>query len=162
MAVLMGRLKQLAGAGEKYMSEVGTTPRAGEGHDETLIPLPDLADAAEPAFAVRDGKTLLRGGESASSGIRTFPRRYVCPETGARDVAEFLFGPSGKLYSFSQVHVSTSRPVPYTIGYVDFPEGVRVLAEIRASDPSVLTCDLPVELRAEGGAWFVVPVGNGA
>src|SRR3546814_10819332 len=40
-------------------------------------------------------------------------------------------GPEGVLYSFSTVHVSSSQPVPYTIGYVDFPGDVRVLAKVR-------------------------------
>jgi uncharacterized OB-fold protein len=70
------------------------------------------------------------------------------------------FGPRGTLYSYSTVHISASRKVPYTIGYVDFDNGVRVLAQIDA-DPSTLACDLPVEVRAEADRWFVVPVAQG-
>lgn len=68
------------------------------------------------------------------------------------------FGPRGNLYSFSTVHVSSSRPTPYTIGYVDFENGVRVLAAVEPTPDHKLACDQAVELRAEGERWFVVPV----
>jgi uncharacterized OB-fold protein len=71
------------------------------------------------------------------------------------------FGPRGTLYSYSTVHVSSSRPTPYTIGYVDFENGVRVLAQVEAG-ATPLACDQPVELRADGHRWFVVPVAGGA
>ncbi|MDB5819273.1 MAG: hypothetical protein JWQ11_2913, partial [Rhizobacter sp.] len=53
--------------------------------------------------------------------------------------------------------ISSSRPTPYTIGYVDFEVGVRVLAQVEANGVE-LTCDQPVELRADGDRWFVSPV----
>lgn len=138
------------------MSADDATP-AGQGYDESLLPFPDLGQMEEARVVEREGAVFLIGSESAGSGVRTFPAKPVCPVTGDRDMREFLFGPSGRLYSFSQIHVSANRPTPYTIGYVDFPEGVRVLAQVRGADPETLVCDCPVELRAEGADWFVVP-----
>jgi uncharacterized OB-fold protein len=120
-----------------------------------VAPLKDLTGQGSD-FELQDGQVLLRGSRSLSSGSLAFPAREVCLETGARDMVPMSFGPGGKLYSFSTVHVSSSRPVPYTIGYVDFENGVRVLCQIETSD-QMLQCDMPVQLRAEGERWFVVP-----
>lgn len=129
----------------------------GEIVPASLYPITDLAALSSPHFEIVDGQVLLRGSVSASSHSKAFPRREVCMETGARDMQDMLFGPFGTLYSFATVHVSSSRPVPYTIGYVDFPNGVRALAEIRASSDDALKCDLAVEVRSENDNWFVVP-----
>lgn len=132
----------------------------GAGFAADALPFPDLAGRGAD-FEVRDGQVLLRGSVSRSSGSKAFPARAVCLETGARDMEPMTFGPRGTLYSYSTVHVSSSRPVPYTIGYVDFDNGVRVLAQVEAGGTQ-LACDLPVEVRAEGERWFVVPVAQGA
>jgi uncharacterized OB-fold protein len=134
---------------------------AGQAYDETLAPLVDLGAPEHPGFVERGGEILLVGSQSASSGVRTYPPRSICPDTGARDMQPFMIGPNGTLYAFSEVQVSSSRPTPYMIGYVDFPQGVRVLADVRTSDPAALACDMPVILRAEGGGWFVSPFGAG-
>jgi uncharacterized OB-fold protein len=132
----------------------------GAGFAADALPFADLGTRG-PDFELRDGQVLLRGSVSRSSGSKAFPARNVCLETGARDMEPMSFGPRGTLYSYSTVHLSASRPVPYTIGYVDFENGVRVLAQVEA-DPSTLACDQPVELRADGERWFVVPVAQGA
>lgn len=69
------------------------------------------------------------------------------------------FGPLGALYSFSTVYVSSSRQVPYTLGYVDFPDGLRALARVREGR-AALRCDVPVVLRADDEDWWVEPVEN--
>ncbi|WP_424139530.1 Zn-ribbon domain-containing OB-fold protein [Roseomonas chloroacetimidivorans] len=138
------------------MSLLSPSRSSGTAWADDATPLRDLAQQ-QPAFEVRDGVVHLRGSVSRSSGSLAFPARAVCLETGARDMEPMTFGPRGTLYSFSKVHVSSSRPVPYTIGYVDFENGVRVLAQVEAPDEA-LRCDLPVELRADGDRWFVAPV----
>jgi uncharacterized OB-fold protein len=131
----------------------------GAGFAADALPFPDLG-ARSPDFELRDGQVLLRGSVSRSSGSKAFPARQVCLETGARDMEPMTFGPRGTLYSYATVHLSASRPVPYTIGYVDFENGVRVLAQVEAP-AAALSCDLPVEVRADGERWFVVPVAQG-
>lgn len=120
------------------------------------LPLADLG-ASAPPFVIRDGTVYLCGSVSRSSGSRAFPQRQVCLETGTRDMEPMTFGPRGNLYSYSTVHVSSLRQTPYTIGYVDFENGVRVLSLIEAAGQP-LHCDQPVELRADGERWFVTPV----
>lgn len=111
-------------------------------------PISDLDTIDLPAFVVRDGATFLLCTLTAQ-GRRSFPHM------GGAQCVEV--GPEGVLYSFSTVHVSSSQPVPYTIGYVDFPGDVRVLAKVRGPHHA-LRCDCAVRLASEGSEWFVEPV----
>ena len=139
------------------MTKSRSPTQAGEAADDAVRPIADLANGARGDVVIRDGVVMLRGARSASSGVEAFPARPFCPETGVRDMEEALFGPDAILYSFSTVHVSASRSVPYTLGYIDFPSGLRAFAHVRAR-PEALRCDLPVALRADAeGGWWVEP-----
>ncbi|TKR54455.1 hypothetical protein D7I39_15480 [Allopusillimonas ginsengisoli] len=142
------------------MKESTTTlDSQGASFGDEVLPFTDLREDEELPFVMQDGAVMLRGSRSQSSGSMAFPERYVCLETGSRDMEPFLFGPDGKLYSYTTIHVSSTRTVPYTLGYVDFPNGVRVLAHIEQDDANApIACDQPVQLRATGARWFVVPV----
>lgn len=130
---------------------------SGAGFSADAIPFNDMTEDG-PSFIEKDGEIYLRGSRSKSSGSLAFPMRRVCLETGSRDMEPFLFGPRGTLYSYTTIHVSSSRPVPYTLGYVDFPNGVRVLADVRVGGENAsLSCGQEVELRAIDDHWFVVP-----
>jgi uncharacterized OB-fold protein len=65
---------------------------------------------------------------------------------------ETLLARHGKLYSFSTVHVSSSRPTPYTLGYIDLDDGLRLLATL-AGDPKELAPDIPVSLISVSNGW---------
>lgn len=130
----------------------------GSGYGPDALPIDDMQEGAAKEFERIDGEVYLKGSKSRSSGGMAFPEREVCLETGARDMEPMLFGGEAVLYSFSTVHVSSSRPVPYTLGYVDFSNGLRVLANVVTDDPGALRCDQPVQLRATDDDWFVVPV----
>ncbi|WP_299790421.1 OB-fold domain-containing protein [uncultured Marivita sp.] len=138
------------------MTDDPTQAPAGDAVNDAVLPMDDLAPDPEGDFVVRDGAVMLRGARSASSGVEAFPARPICPETGAYDMEPALFGPEAVLYSFSTIHVSATRPTPYTLGYVDFPSGLRAFAHVRAP-ADALACDLPVVLRAEGSEWWVEP-----
>ena len=112
------------------------------------LPISDLDTAHMPEFVVHDGATFLICTQAAE-GHRNFP----LADGGER----VEVGPEGVLYSFSTVHVSSSQPVPYTIGYVDFPGDIRVLAKVRGA-LHALRCDSVVRLASEGAEWFVEPV----
>ncbi|MGF6779272.1 Zn-ribbon domain-containing OB-fold protein [Paraburkholderia sp. GAS334] len=142
------------------MPNMESTRTSGAAYANDALPFKDLEEPKPAQFIKQDGIVLLKGSVSRSSGYKAFPERDVCPQTGARDMRPTLFGPHGTLYSYSSVHVSSTRATPYAIGYVDFPEGVRVLANVEspAALKGELSCDIPVELRAEGDRWFVVPL----
>jgi hypothetical protein len=65
----------------------------------------------------------------------------------------------GKLYTYSVVHVAPKRySPPYALGYVDFPEGVRVLGQLTTADPSRIKIGMTVQ--AELGRIAVDEQGN--
>ena len=59
----------------------------------------------------------------------------------------------GKIYAFTIVERESLAPkgfkVPYSYGYVELPEGVRVLSKIIDWTPETLKLDAPVELIVE-------------
>lgn len=94
-------------------------------------------------MAVREGGS----GEPALSAV-------------TRDLAEgSLAGPasaSGRLCSWSTVHVSASRATPYTLGYVDLDDGLRVLA-LLDGDPGMLRIGASVQrVPGPGDLTFVL------
>jgi uncharacterized OB-fold protein len=66
---------------------------------------------------------------------------------------EVSLGNSGRLYAFSTVHVSSSRPVPYTLGFVDLPSGVRVLALLFGPTSELKIDDEVVVTAGDGSDW---------
>ena len=95
-----------------------------------------LADV-EPRFVApglvdiaTDGPTLI-AGRCKACGATSFPKAAVCTDCLSLDIATTHLGREGVLYSFSVVHQAPKGwTVPYTLGYVDLPEGIRVLAHI--------------------------------
>jgi len=105
---------------------------------EDLLPRPGW-------YTDADGTAWLRGSRCGQCGVLAYPARAACHRCGGTGPAPATLSAAGRLYSWSPVHVSASRPVPYTLGYVDLPEAVRVLALIDG-DPGELEPDQPVRL----------------
>lgn len=59
----------------------------------------------------------------------------------------------GKIYSFTFVERESLAPpgfkVPFAYGYVDLPEGVRIISKIIGWTPETLRVDAPAELVLE-------------
>jgi len=130
----------------------------GDSYGPDAQPFEDLVEDPSRDFTCVDGEVFLCASRSRSSGSIAFPQREVCLETGERDMEPLKVGGEARLYSFSTVHVSSSKPVPYTLGYIDFPNGLRVLANVVTDEPQKLRCDQRVQLRASADDWYVVPV----
>jgi uncharacterized OB-fold protein len=57
---------------------------------------------------------------------------------------------TGTLYTYTVVRQSTPAfEVPYVLGYVDLPEGVRVMAQIAGCEPEEVQIGMPVVLSLE-------------
>lgn len=143
-------------------TERGPNIPSGDVVKDHHLPLPDLAIDERQDFIVVDGVVKLIASRSASSDSLAFPQRSICQVTGARDMSAEHVGPHGSLYSFSTVHISATRETPYTLGYVDFEGGLRVLAEVRGASPDALSCDLSVTLASDGTRWWVEPFSAGS
>jgi uncharacterized protein len=95
-------------------------------------------------------------------GAAYFPRRLICFECRSTDLQEHLLSRRGGLYSWTTVRVSSSRPAPYTVGYVDLPEGLRLFATL-LGDSARLALDQPVQLQVRpDGGWAFAPSADDA
>ncbi len=95
--------------------------------DEVLLP---------ELFTTDDeGRVRLVAGYYKDSDSYTFPKYLVDPKSFSEDVEERPLSPTGILHSFTIVRRSMPEfPVPYALGLVDFPEGVRVMAQVETDN----------------------------
>jgi hypothetical protein len=93
----------------------------------------------------RSGDTVvLIGSRCSSCGVTAFPAADGCGSCGAGDAEPVELSTYGTLSGYTTIHVASGRrPAPYTVGYVDFPEPVRVFGQIAVPEPE-LTVGLPV------------------
>jgi len=119
-----------------------------------ILPL-ESDNSKEAQFTVLNTGPALRGSACKKCGNMSFPSSKTCNNCGSRDIENALFDGRGNLYSFSTIHISSTRQTPYTLGYVDLENGVRLLATI-ISDFANLKPDQKVELKAsENEFWFI-------
>jgi len=95
--------------------------------DEVLLP---------ELFTTDDeGRVRLVAGYYKDSDSYTFPKYLVDPKSFSDEVEERPLSPTGILHSFTIVRRSMPEfPVPYALGLVDFPEGVRVMAQVETDN----------------------------
>lgn len=73
----------------------------------------------------------LIGSRCPSCGAHFFPAREVCSGCLTEDLERVPLARQGTLYTYTVVRQSTPEfPVPYLLGYVDLPDGVRVLGRL--------------------------------
>ena len=97
--------------------------------------------------AVRDGLfeerpvPSLVAGRCAACGNHHFPRQPVCPYCSAEEIADARLAGPGRLWVHTAV---TAAPpgyrgeVPFGIGVVELPEGIRVVGRLTEADPARL------------------------
>ena len=132
----------------------------------TRVQSPDAPPTdTEPRFVAPDliqigakGVPRLMGGKCASCGALSFPKRKVCGECLAMEIVDAPLSSEGVLYSYSLVHQAPKGwDLPYVLGYVDLPEGIRILSHIEGALD---------QLRVDGNVQLGVgrvgtdPVGN--
>lgn len=110
--------------------------------------------APELVEVTSDGPRLI-GGRCGACGALSFPKAAVCSACLSEDLAAAHLSTEGRLYSFAVVHQAPKGwTVPYTLGYVDLPEGVRVLAHIEGEpgmDVAVRLATGEVGIDEDGG-----------
>jgi uncharacterized protein len=105
------------------MSEPGSSAEAG------VVPVADLGpiDVVETSSA---GLPSLRGSSCPVCQQTAFPPRDRCSRCYHSPQDKRLLDRQGSLYAFSTVHVSSTQPVPYILGFVDLPGDIRVLSKL--------------------------------
>jgi len=103
--------------------------------------------AADVTLAA-DGSPRLCGAECAACGTRIFPAAPVCPSCNSEEMKPLSLSGHGVLYAFSTVHVAPAAwETPYTIGYVDLPEGVRVFGKVEGASALVPDAEVGVSIE---------------
>lgn len=100
--------------------------------------------------APEDGQAHLLGSKCGNCGAVFFPQVSLCTECFKEGTLKvYPLSAKGKLYSFTIVERESLAPegfkVPYAYGYVELPEGVRVVAKIIGWTYETLKLDAPVE-----------------
>jgi uncharacterized OB-fold protein len=101
-----------------------------------------------------EGGGYLIGSKCSQCASVYFPRQTFCTACMAENtLADCALSKTGQLYAYTVVTRESIAPkgfeVPYVYGYVDLPEGVRVVSKIVGWDEATLTVDMPVELVVE-------------
>ncbi len=91
----------------------------------------------------------LLGSRCANCGCTSFPRSDTCPYCATEDPAPVELSRRGVLWAWTAV---TAAPpgyrgeIPYGVGVVELPEGVRVIGRLTESDPSALSSGQEMDL----------------
>ena len=119
---------------------------------EPPAPAPAGARARVPVreglFVDADPPSLVCG-RCARCGAHHFPRQPTCPYCSADSVDGALVHGPGRLWAYTAV---TAPPpgyggdVPYGLGVVELPEGLRVVSRLTEGDPASLRVGQETEL----------------
>lgn len=138
---------------------------------------------AEGLFTWPSERPQLLASRCRECGELSFPRQDGCPACTARSPEEVLLSRRGRLWTWTiqrfpppaPPYIGTSdrdRFVPFGVGYVELPEGIRVEGRLALNDPERLEIGMQMELALEDfvedaqGDRLVTfvfrPVGSGA
>ncbi|MFT4210505.1 MAG: OB-fold domain-containing protein [Microbacterium sp.] len=119
--------------------------------------IPDL-DTTMLSLETVSATGRLRGTRCTDCGARAFPARAVCHRCGGTSLASHDLGTTGRLYSWTTVRVSSTREIPYSIGYVDIDDEVRVLGRLVGESFEI---DEIVEVSIDDHGWAFVRATRG-
>jgi len=96
----------------------------------------------------RDGAPYLKGYRCKNCGQLDFPKLSPCPNCWGEEFETVKLSTSGKLYSVTDIFIGQAgMQTPYIFGYIDFPENLRIFAQLEG-EPGSFQCDEEVELTA--------------
>jgi len=92
----------------------------------------------------------LVGNKCKSCGQIFFPQVQTCLNCFHKELEEIPLSRQGELYSYTKAYMPASRfQPPYTVGYVNLPEGVRVFAPLKEVEGQSFKVGLPMKLVIE-------------
>ncbi|VAW08692.1 hypothetical protein MNBD_ACTINO02-632 [hydrothermal vent metagenome] len=123
--------------------------RIAEGGTLT-VPAPGISFRPGELETHPDGTGNLLGSRCRACGAHFFPIREACAGCLSDDLETVQFSTRGVLYTFSIVRQSVPAfEVPYALGYVDFPEKVRIMGQISGCDFDDIKIGMDMELVLE-------------
>jgi uncharacterized protein len=98
-----------------------------------------------------DGATpTLLGSRCAACGAHHFPRHDTCPYCSVEDPAAMELTGPGTLWAWTAITAAPpgyTGEIPYGVGIVELPEGIRIIGRLTESDPAALVFGQAMELR---------------
>jgi uncharacterized OB-fold protein len=102
----------------------------------------------------------LIGSRCRDCGEIDFPAQDACPACTGRDCERVLLGRRGRLWTWTIQRFPPPVPpyggpaererfVPFGVGYVELPEGIRVEGRLTGCDPAELEIGMEMELAIE-------------
>lgn len=113
---------------------------------------------AEGLFTWPAERPRLIASRCSGCGALAFPRQSSCPACTAEGSEEILLSRRGTLWTWTVQRFPPPAPpyvgdrdffVPFGVGYVELPEGLRVEARLTESDPDALRIGMDMELVIE-------------
>lgn len=108
-----------------------------------------------PDFFVihEDGKKpYLMGFKCEDCGSAWFPKLPICPKCWSDKLTKFPISRVAKLYSYTIINVpQPGLKAPIAVGFVDFPEGVRVAAQIDMGPDKMNEIKIGMDLEVAAG-----------
>ena len=104
----------------------------------------------EGLFSSESGKVFLVGNRCTACGQSFFPSRPFCFSCLGKEMQTVKLDSRGRLYSFTTSYIPSPHfEAPYTVGWVDLKEGIRLFAPIALSRTEELKMNMEMELVIE-------------
>ncbi len=101
----------------------------------------------EGLFSTDANNPFLVANRCKACGRFFFPARPFCFDCFEREMIECQIGKRGTLYSFTTCHMPSSHfQPPYTAGWIDLAEGIRIFAPITNGHSDDLRVGMEMEL----------------
>jgi len=92
----------------------------------------------------------LVGNKCKSCGQIFFPKVQPCLNCFNQELEDVNLSRQGKLYSFTTAYMPASHfQPPYTVGYVNLPEGIRVFAPLKEAEGQPFQVGMTMKLVIE-------------
>ena len=111
---------------------------------------PAVPEALHPdCWSAIDARTAqLTAYRCTQCGTHFLPRVMTCTACGGAAFESVALAATGTLYAYTIIHNAGGVwPPIYAVGYVDFPEGVRVFGQLRETAPDALSIGAPVAVE---------------
>ena len=101
-------------------------------------------------FEETNGEPALIGSKCGSCGQVLFPAKSVCLNCTNANVEFIKLSRDGKLYTYSTVYMASEHfPPPYTVGWIELPEDIRVFSQVRGWQEQPLKIGMGMRMYIE-------------
>lgn len=91
----------------------------------------------------------LIGAECTRCGTIIFPRRFVCPQCGSKELDEYKLSYRGSVISWTVIRKPPKEYeiyAPYIVALIELDESVRVLSQVVDVEPEEMEAGMSVEV----------------